>query len=87
MADTVTASNYESIVMSILGTNVKHFREAKEWSQRVLAEKTEVSRVTIARIEIGATMPDWSVVCRIADALGVSTDALRKPRKILAKVC
>lgn len=65
---------------SILGVNVKLLREARGWSQEVLAEKSGVHRVTIGKLEIGGqeglSMPNLGA---IADALGVTTDALREP--------
>jgi putative transcriptional regulator len=63
--------------MPTLAENLRILRHAKGLSQGGLAEAVGVSRATINRIEQGHRMPDFDLACRIADALGVSTDALR----------
>lgn len=77
---------YSEAVMSTLGHNIRELRQAKGWTQQNLADEVGVSRVTIARIEIGMSMPDFAAACNLADALGVTTDDLRQPRKIPAAV-
>ena len=48
-------------------------------SQRVLAEKTGLSRTAISSYEIGSVVPNDSFIKRIADALDLSVDSLSKP--------
>ena len=56
---------------------VKEVREAKGMTQMELAEKSGVSRGTICALEGGQKMSvNTNTLVRIADALGVSMDAL-----------
>ena len=41
-----------------------------------LAERSGVSKQVIHRYEAGR-LPTWRAVCRLADALGISTDVFR----------
>lgn len=52
-------------------------RTAAGLSQQALADAAGVHRVQVARYESGAFEPPWPVVCRLADALGVSVQAFR----------
>lgn len=62
----------------VLSENVKARRVAKGWTQPVLAAKAKIHRVTLAKLEAGQHMPAWSSACRLADALGVKLDWLRR---------
>lgn len=75
--------NYSEALMKVLGQNVKELRKVRGWTQQDLADAVGAHRVTIAYLEIGARMPDFDFVCRLADALEVTTDQLRRPIKIL----
>lgn len=56
---------------------VKELREAKGMTQMELAEKSGISRGTICALEGGQKMSvNTNTLIRIADALGVSMDAL-----------
>ena len=56
---------------------IKELRNKAGWSQQKLAEKAGVSYNTITKIEQGAaTMPTIQTMIKIADAFGISLDAL-----------
>ena len=65
-------------LMENLSRNVKLLRNAKDISQSELAEKCGVCLATINRIEKGHRIPDFDLVCKIADALGTTTEKLRE---------
>lgn len=75
---TVSMAN-RSKLMTALSQNIKILRAAKGMSQEQLAGEAGVTRATINRIEKGHRMPDFDLVCKLADLLGTSTDVLRKP--------
>lgn len=54
----------------IVGMNIKAAREALGWKQSELAERTELGRSTIAKIETGGTIT-VSTLSTIAEALGI----------------
>ena len=54
-------------------TRLKEIRISKRLTQKALAELVGVTRVTIARYEIGDRDPKGATLVRIARALGVST--------------
>ena len=45
-------------------------------SQADLAEILKIERSTVAKYETGDRYPDIETLCKIADALGVTTDEL-----------
>jgi transcriptional regulator with XRE-family HTH domain len=47
-------------------------------SQQDLADASGVHRVSLARLELGEQQPSWETVVKLADALGVSTEAFRE---------
>ena len=53
------------------GMRLKRIREKRGWTQEMLADKVAVSRVTIARIEIGNRRPSLELLERIAKTLKV----------------
>lgn len=55
----------------MIGKKVKRLRGGKGWSQARLSQKSGVSRVTIARVEVGMTNPDLLTRKKLAKALGV----------------
>ena len=59
------------------GRNVKRFREMLDIKQYDLAEKIGTSQQTISRIE-QEEMPDEKQLQKIADALHISVDAIKK---------
>jgi len=62
-----------------IGDNIKKYRNKLGISQDILSKKANLAFHTIAKIEAGA-MPDPTIemVKKIADALGVSLEDLRK---------
>jgi transcriptional regulator with XRE-family HTH domain len=47
-------------------------------SQQDLADASGLSRVYLARLELGEQQPGWESVQKLADALDVSTEAFRE---------
>ncbi|MEV0811001.1 helix-turn-helix transcriptional regulator [Micromonospora sp. NPDC050200] len=60
-----------SRLVAILGSVVRREREARELSQRELAELAAVSQATVARIERGDRSPSVEVLERLLAAMGV----------------
>ena len=60
-------------------TRLKDVRQRKALTQRQLAERAGVNRVTIARIETGKDEPFPTTVRKVADALGVEPEELLDP--------
>lgn len=56
---------------------LKKLLEDRGMTQRELAKTSGVSQGAISMIANGLRDPSWSIVCALADALGVSTDELR----------
>jgi transcriptional regulator with XRE-family HTH domain len=46
-------------------------------SQQDLADAAGLSRPNLARLELGTQEPGWQTVVKLAEALGVPTDAFR----------
>lgn len=62
---------------SIVGVNIKKYRNKLGISQDILSKKADLAFHTIAKIEAGSTPnPTIDTVKKIADALGVSLDDL-----------
>ncbi len=64
-----------AIVMPKLG-RLKEIRESKYLSQRMLAQRSGVSRPTIARLEGGEEEPRYTTMWKLAEALGVEPGEL-----------
>jgi transcriptional regulator with XRE-family HTH domain len=58
---------------------LRYLRERKALSQRELAERSGVNRVTIVRLETGAQEPHPRTTRRLAEALGVEPADLMGP--------
>lgn len=54
-----------------LGKNIRKYREAKKFSQELLAEKADLSREYITRIENGQKFVSLKKLFLLADILGV----------------
>ena len=65
-------------VLAALGRNVRRQREAKEFTQEKLAEKSGLDPTYISDIERGRRNPGIKNVARLAKALGLSTSDLCK---------
>ena len=64
---------------SVIGDNIKKYRNELGISQDILSKKANLAFHTIAKIEAGATPnPTIDTVKKIADALGISIDNLTK---------
>lgn len=57
-------------------TRLREIREKKQMSQRELADKLCISIRTISRYENGYFSPRYSIMCEMAQVLGVSLDEL-----------
>ena len=60
----------------LLGKNIKKYREAKNFSQELLAEKVNLSREYITRVEAGQKFISLRKLFMLADALEVSFSSL-----------
>ena len=61
----------------MIARRLKELRKKSGWSQQKLADKAGVSYNTVTKIEQGAaTMPTIQTMIKIADAFGISLDAL-----------
>lgn len=59
-----------------ISDRIRHYRKVLNLSQTDLAEKAGVNIKSLSRYENGASIPPADVLKKIADALGVSADAL-----------
>ena len=59
------------------GERISKAREALGLTQTELAELVGVSGAYISQLENGKRTGAWDVLCAIADALGLTMDALR----------
>ena len=65
-------------VLAALGKNVRKRREELDYSQEVLAEKSDLDQTYISGIERGLRNPGIKNVARIAKALQLTTSQLCK---------
>jgi transcriptional regulator with XRE-family HTH domain len=65
-------------VLSALGLNVRKNREAREFTQEKLSEKSGLDPTYISDIERGLRNPGIKNVAKLAKALGLSTSELCK---------
>lgn len=66
----------------MIAERLKELRNKSGWSQQKLAEKAGLSYNTITKIEQGAaTKPTIQTMIKIADAFGISLDALVDRKK------
>jgi len=57
--------------LKLLGKNIRKYRESKNFSQEILAEKADLSREYITRIENGQKFVSLKKLFLLADILGV----------------
>lgn len=62
--------------MATIADNIKRLRELAGMSQDELAEAASVNRVTLAKYEVGKSVPGATILARLADVLHVSADVL-----------
>lgn len=60
----------------IIGNRIKELRQAKEWSGEYLAKTVGVSQSMISAYERGIKYPSRETLKKLANALGVSMDAI-----------
>ncbi len=58
------------------GSNLKRFRKMKRMTQRDFAESVGVAQRTLSHYERGECQPTLECLCKMADTLQVSVDAL-----------
>ena len=61
-----------------LGLNIAYYRKAKGFSQIELAEKANISRTHMSRIETAECAVSLDVMFKIAESLEVGSDVLFK---------
>lgn len=59
-----------------IAERIRLSRQQRKLSQTELAEKAEVNLKSLSRYELGTSVPPADLLKKIADALGVSADAL-----------
>lgn len=62
--------------LKLLGQNIRKYRNSKGLSQEALAEKVELSREYIARVETGVKRISLKKLFEIADTLNVKCSDL-----------
>ncbi len=62
--------------LQILGQNIAYFRRQKGWSQEFLAEKADLSREYVTRVERGQKNISLKKLFLITDILGVKFSQL-----------
>lgn len=62
----------------ILAEKITVLRKRMGWSQEELAEKLDISRQSVSKWEVGATIPDLDKILKLSELFGVSTDYLLK---------
>jgi transcriptional regulator with XRE-family HTH domain len=65
-------------VKKLVGTQIRFFREKKGWSQEGLAERADLDRTYIGRIERGEKNIGIENLTRIARTLGTTVAVLVK---------
>jgi transcriptional regulator with XRE-family HTH domain len=58
-------------IRDVLASNLKRFRQARGWSQALLAEKAETSTNYIGMLENSVKFPSSEMVQKLAAALGI----------------
>jgi transcriptional regulator with XRE-family HTH domain len=59
-----------------IAERIRLYRQQKGFSQAELAEKSTVNNKSLSRYELGSSIPPADALKNIADALGISSDAL-----------
>jgi DNA-binding XRE family transcriptional regulator len=80
------ANLYVSMIHRAIAEAIKHWRQVRGLSQRALAERTDLSYVHIARLELGQGNPTVSTLESLAKALEIPVvDLLIEPKKATSK--
>lgn len=72
------ANTNESKQLKAFGKRLSEVRRAKGFTQQELAEKLDISLVSVGYIETGKRWPRLTTLHRIADALGVPLEQFFK---------
>lgn len=59
-----------------VGNHIRELRQAKGWSQQLLADHAQIERSHLARLELGEREAGLFMLEKIANALGVKTGSL-----------
>lgn len=68
-----------------IAERIRLYRQQKGLSQAELAEKSQLNNKSLSRHELGSSIPPADALKNIADALGVSTDALLNDETVSIK--
>jgi len=68
-----------------IAERIRLYRQQKGLSQAELAEKSQVNNKSLSRYELGSSIPPADALKNIADALGVSSDALLNDETVAIK--
>lgn len=60
----------------ILAEKIISLRKQMGWSQEELAGQLSVSRQSVSKWELGASIPDLDKILKMSELFGVSTDYL-----------
>ena len=63
-------------IREVLAVNLKKYRQARSWSQAILAERAGTSTQYIGTLEIGGKFPSSEMVHKLAAALGIDPTEL-----------
>lgn len=66
-----------SVEYNMLWSRIQYFLDKKEWSQSKLSVESGIPTSTLDNYKFNNVDPTFKKVCKIADALGVTTDELR----------
>ncbi|WP_294230012.1 helix-turn-helix transcriptional regulator [uncultured Chryseobacterium sp.] len=68
-----------------IAERIRLYRQQKGLSQTELAEKSQVNNKSLSSYELGSSIPPADALKNIADALGVSSDALLNDETVSIK--
>jgi transcriptional regulator with XRE-family HTH domain len=71
-----TIHEHAQEVTACLGNRLHAMRESRQWTLEDLADRTELSRPYLSRLEAGDRQPSIAALCSIAKAFAVSVAAL-----------
>jgi DNA-binding XRE family transcriptional regulator/quercetin dioxygenase-like cupin family protein len=71
-----TIYDHADEVTRTLGSRLHAMRESRDWTLDALAERVELSKAYLSRLEAGERQPSLAVLCSIAKAFDVSVAAL-----------
>lgn len=70
----------EKELKSIYGKNIRKFREAKGFTQSILAEQIGIGEKYLSTIETGSTWGSFDTLVKLSEALGVEPYELLLPQ-------